>query len=43
MNASIDILYTSYIHYLMILISENAVEYINYINTYELINRDFVK
>jgi hypothetical protein len=33
----------SYIHYLMVLISEDAVEYINYINVYELINRDFVK
>jgi len=27
----------------MVLISENVVEYINYINIYELINRDFVK
>ena len=30
----------SYIHYLMVLISENAPEHINYINMYEPINHD---
>ena len=43
MNTFIDILYTIIYSLLMVLIFEDAVEYINYINVYELINRDFVK
>jgi hypothetical protein len=31
----------SNIHYLMVLISENAAEHINYINMYEPINHDW--
>ena len=43
MNASIDILYTviySLSHAVMVLISENAADYIDYINMYEPIHYD---